>query len=198
MLSLLLNVSTSQFIDEKPKMKIVDKQIIKENEATLVEEVTSNEDVRFYFHPDSYLINNNLYVLDYPDPQYYRIRILMDPCRNNRYDCCMNHYGVPEYPSMINTGLEAERVSKILVIGSDTEVSKNYNFVTEDGTVMLSSETRSADDYSIWDSRCISLNNPFTNCTVFDIHVYVSNLSNYLYIGFALGYTTSGRASPLP
>lgn len=144
----------------------VDDQIIQEQTQDLIQRVTSNDDVRFYFHPSSYLIDSNEYIYDYPLPQYYHIRILIDPCRNNSYDCCMSVFGSPEYPALLDPTVEAERVYKPYVIASDTEVQKNYEMITEDGVVLPQTQIRSADDYSIWDDRCISLNNPFTNCSV--------------------------------
>eukprot|EP01035_Chromulina_nebulosa_P019926 gene19926-25887_t len=77
----------------------------------------------------------------------------------------MNVYGSPEYPSLLNTGLQSARVVKYEVLGNDSEVSKNYKLVTEDGTALTYSITRSADDYEIWDETCVGLNDPYSNCT---------------------------------
>ena len=77
----------------------------------------------------------------------------------------MNVYGVAEYPALYATGLETERVVKPYILGSDTEVSKNYYLVTEDGVKIAADSRRSADDYQVFDSRCLGLNKPFTNCS---------------------------------
>jgi hypothetical protein len=69
------------------------------------------------------------------------------------------HIGIPlcsEYPALLSPNLESERVYKPYIIASDTEVSKNYKFINEDGGVIDSSIQRSADDYSIWDVRLLT------------------------------------------
>jgi hypothetical protein len=70
-----------------------------------------------------------------------------------------------EYPALLSPGLESERIFKPPVIASDTEVSKNYDFITEDYTSIPTANQRSADDLQIWDDRCIASNNPYTNCS---------------------------------
>lgn len=117
------------------------------------------------FDPKSLYIKSDFYKEDYPLSQYYRIRILMDPCRYNAYNCCMSVFGAPEYPALLSPNLEPERVVKPIVLASDVDVSKNVKFVTEEGNDIVPNALRVADDYSSWDPRCIAMNNPFSNCS---------------------------------
>lgn len=74
-------------------------------------------------------------------------------------------WNAAEYPALLSPNLESERIYKPYIIASDTEVSKNYKLINEDGGLIDTSIQRSADDYSIWDDRCVGLNDPYTNCT---------------------------------
>lgn len=57
------------------------KQAIKKEKQHLYEKITTNPDVNYFFHPENALINNNGYIYDYPNPEQYRISMLIDPCR---------------------------------------------------------------------------------------------------------------------
>ena len=57
------------------------KQAIKKGKMDLYEEISTNPDVNLYFHPENAFIDNNGYKYDYPNPEQYRISMLIDPCR---------------------------------------------------------------------------------------------------------------------
>lgn len=96
---------------------------MEEGVETLVGEVQSHPDVNLFFYPDRALLSANSYVYDYPISADYRIGILIDPCRYNSYNCCMNVYGMPEYRALLSSGLESERVFKYNVLANETQVS---------------------------------------------------------------------------
>lgn len=134
------------------------------NTAELQGQIQSHPDVNLKYYPEREYINTKFYKYDYPESANYRIGILLDPCRFNAYNCCMNVFGQPEYPSLLSSNMEAERVFKYNVIASDTEVAKNYFLVYEDGSSIAFAEQRSADDYAIYNESCTGLNKPDTSC----------------------------------
>jgi hypothetical protein len=88
-----------------------------EETTKLTSLIENHPDVVTDFFPQSVLLQNNYYVYDYPDVSKYRIGLLVDPCRGNSYDCCMNTYGSAEYPALLTPGIEQDRVYKYIVIG---------------------------------------------------------------------------------
>ena len=92
------------------------------------------------------------------------MNILIDPCRYNSYNCCMNTFGSAEYPALLQPGLEADRVFQYIVLGNDTEVQANYYFVYEDGSTVSAVAQRSADDYTIFNESCKGLDTPTIDC----------------------------------
>jgi hypothetical protein len=88
-----------------------------EETTKLIDLVESHPDVITDFFPQSLLLQNNYYVYNYPDVSKYRIGLLVDPCRGNSYDCCMNTYGSAEYHALLTPGIEQDRVYKYIVIG---------------------------------------------------------------------------------
>lgn len=130
----------------------------------LIGQLQSHPDLIYEYFPDKQFINNDFYVYDYPIASKYRIGVLVDPCRYNNYNCCMNVFGTPEYPALLQPGLEQERVYKYRVLASDTEVSKNYFLVYEDGSSISYSAQRTADDYELFNSTCLGMNNPEKYC----------------------------------
>ncbi len=115
------------FLNTDTKWKHVyyntDNQTMAENTAALKEKITSHPDVNILFHPQRALIGADSYVFNYPLSADYRIGLLVDPCRFNAYNCCMNVFGTPEYPILLQSGQEAERVLKYKVIADEDEVS---------------------------------------------------------------------------
>ena len=105
---------------------ISDEQTIAAERLKLQEQIREHPDVNFFFNPESVLLNRDQYVFDYPISANYRIGILIDPCRFNAYNCCMNVFGTPEYPALLTSNLEAERVFKYDVIADENEVASNY------------------------------------------------------------------------
>jgi hypothetical protein len=65
-------------------------QTMKEQTAVLEEQVKSHPDVNIYFHPERALLYADTYVENFLVAGDYRIGILLDPCRYNAYNCCMN------------------------------------------------------------------------------------------------------------
>lgn len=60
--------------------------------------------------------------------------------------------------------MESERAYKYIVIASDSEVSRNYYLVDEGGSTIPSSAQRSADDFSIFNTTCVSAGEPYSYC----------------------------------
>eukprot|EP01040_Poterioochromonas_malhamensis_P004475 gene4473-4798_t len=135
------------------------------DQKTLLEaEIEKHPDVVEDYFPDSLLIPNDYYVYDYPISAKYRLGILVDPCRDNDYNCCNNTFGTPEYPALLTPGLEQDRVYKYIVLGNDSEVQKNYYLVYEDGTRVATKAQRTADDYTVWNDTCTGLDTPYSYC----------------------------------
>ena len=91
-----------------------DKRIYDGNIQALEDEVMAHPDLE-YLKPASTQMTADSY--SFFNPQHFRVGLLIDPCRGNSPDCCMNSYGSPEYPSLITSRLEAERFYKPRVIG---------------------------------------------------------------------------------
>lgn len=139
-------------------------QALKEGTESLQEQIEDHPDVEFFFDPSSALIDNNFYVYDFPESANYRIGIIVDPCRSNSYDCCMNVFGSPEYPALLTSNLEAERVFRYEVIADEDEVAINYVLIDEDGGTIPESAQRTPDDYATHNLSCIAAGNPFSYC----------------------------------
>ncbi len=137
---------------------------MKANTETLKTEVQMNPDVIDIFYPDNKLIPNDYYVDDLPESANYRIGMLLDPCRYNSYNCCMNVFGTAEYPALLKSNLEQDRAFKYTVIADDDEVAKNYYLVNEDSGSISSSESRTPDDFQFHDEDCESSSNPYLYC----------------------------------
>lgn len=140
------------------------KQAWLQGTATLLNEIESNPDVQYIFDPDSALIDNTFYVNNFPLPEEYRISIAIDPCRYLPYNCCMNVFGTPEYTSLIDNGLEAERQVKYAVLGDESAVQINYQSVFEDASLVPVTEIRAADDDAVIDLSCERLGSPEIYC----------------------------------
>lgn len=100
-----------------------DLQTLAAGKEELIGEIQSHPDVNLMYYPERGLISADSYVYDYPLSADYRIGILIDPCRYNSYNCCMNVYGSAEYHALLTSGLEAERNFKYIVLANETEVS---------------------------------------------------------------------------
>lgn len=130
----------------------------------LVSSLESTDDVKSFFDPGSVLIDNTYYENNFPAPADYRIMIAVDPCRYLAYNCCMNVFGTPEYPALIDDGLEAERKVKYTVLGDETAVQINYQAVFEDQSVIPSTALRMADDNAVIDYSCKAKGSPYSYC----------------------------------
>lgn len=131
---------------------------------SLIAQIKTHPDVNLIFNPSAAYPDKSYYIYDFPTTTDFRLGLLVDPCRNNNYNCCMEVFGTAEYPALLDSKLQQERVFKYKVIASDTEVSKNYYIVDEDGNSIATSYERSADDFKLLDTTCISLNNPHSYC----------------------------------
>jgi hypothetical protein len=89
-----------------------DKRTYEENAETLLGQIQSNPDVNLLFYPEREYISSDSYVYEYPESANYRLGLLIDPCRYNAYNCCMNVFGSPEYPKLLISGVDQNRVFK--------------------------------------------------------------------------------------
>jgi len=128
-------------------------------------QIRVHPDVEFYFDPESVLLNTDNYVFNFPISANYRIGMIIDPCRFNAYDCCLNVFGSPEYPALLTSNLEAERLFKYEVIASPDEVSSNYFVMDEDSNALATRSRRSADDSSLLDLSCEADGVPTNFCS---------------------------------
>mmetsp|Transcript_19797 Transcript_19797/g.33126 ORF Transcript_19797/g.33126 Transcript_19797/m.33126 type:complete len:539 (+) Transcript_19797:100-1716(+) len=138
---------------------------LKAETESLQDEIKLHPDVAFFFDPEIVLINRNSYIFDFPESANYRIGIIVDPCRFNSYDCCMNIFGMPEYAALLSSDLEAERVFKYEVIADPEEVSSNYFVMDEDSNPVATEAIRSADDSALFNLSCVSDGNPASYCS---------------------------------
>lgn len=134
------------------------------NIVNLEKQIESHPDVKFFFDPSSVLIYTNEYIFDYPISANYRIGILIDPCRYNSYNCCMNVFGTAEYPALIKSNLESERVFQYTVIANENDVSSNYVLVDQDSRTIPTTAQRSADDFKIFNTICTGNKKPYDYC----------------------------------
>eukprot|EP01034_Spumella_vulgaris_P029738 gene29738-36833_t len=134
------------------------------NEITLTEEIKSHPDTNLFFYPERALASDATYVFNYPLSADFRIGLLIDPCRHNVYNCCMNVFGTPEYPALLKSNLEQDRVYKYVVIADETDVSSNYYLVYEDGSAIASNAQRSADDFRVHNKTCVAMDVPYSYC----------------------------------
>lgn len=66
------------------------------------------------------------------------MNVIVDPCLGLEYDCCVDRYGTPEYPILMNPKLESYRRVIPMVIAKDEPLG-NTKIVYEDGTEVDSS-----------------------------------------------------------
>jgi hypothetical protein len=134
------------------------------NTETLVEALERHPDVNVLYNPMSIYNNTNFYIFSYPTSTEYVLGINFDPCRGNSYDCCMNVFGTAEYPALLKPNLQSERVYKYIVIGQPDEVQKNYYLVDELGSSISTTNSRSPDDYKVWNDTCTGIDTPYSYC----------------------------------
>ena len=143
----------------------IDEQTLAEEVDLLKDKIETHPDVEFYFNPNSALLYTDNYVFNFPLSAKYRIGILIDPCRFNAFNCCMNVFGTPEYPALLQSGLEAERAFKYEVIAHEDEVASNYFLIDENSGSIATTAQRTADDSAVFNLSCISDGNPTTFCS---------------------------------
>lgn len=160
---LLLSITTvtyGQYATSTQQFRQAYAQGLSELNTTLV----SNPDVVNKFDPQQTLLYADSYVYDYPNVLEYRINYILDPCRGLKHDCCMNVYGIPEYPVFIIDKGEPERVIRLPIIGNESEVSVNIKLLYEDWTPVPAASSRIADDEAILDSNCNGVKDPHSWC----------------------------------
>lgn len=143
---------------------VIYQQTKEANEEKLVGQIKSHPDTEIFFYPERQLIYNNDYRFYLPLVGEYKISIIMDPCRGNSPDCCMNIFGSPEYASLIVSGLESSRVQTFPVIADPEEIAENYNLIDEQRLLLASTYSRLTDDESVIDFECISKKVPHNYC----------------------------------
>lgn len=140
------------------------KELMAKNKGDLLEELSSLPDVNYFFHPSRAFQFKDSYKFDFPFVEEFRIGIIVDPCKYNSYNCCMNTFGSPEYGSLKRNGLEDIRVFKWHVLASDSDIQSNSRLVYEDGTEVPGSASRAPDDESYLDLQCDGLAKPLPRC----------------------------------
>lgn len=137
---------------------------MEENEAALLEQIELHPDTELYFRPLNQQLNADAYEFVYPLSSEYRIGLLMDPCRYNSPDCCMNIYGSPEYHALLSSGLQQERVFKYNVLADEDEIRANYFTIDQDGSTIAYTNQRFADDEAILNTSCAARGDPYSSC----------------------------------
>lgn len=130
----------------------------------LDEKIREHPDVNVLFNPNSQFLFASNYTFDFPIPEDYRLNIIMDPCRGGAYNCCVNVFGTPEYPSLIGSTLEPERVIQIPQLADEGEVAVNYNLLYEDWSAVPETDIRTPDDYAVLNSECLGRGDPYSYC----------------------------------
>lgn len=139
-------------------------EVLEENTQELDALIETHEDVELIIHPDRAQIYTNTYVYDRPETEDYIVGIIIDPCRANSPDCCVNFFGTPEFSMKRVRGLEPERVEVKPVLASEDEITQNYILVQEDGETIPNAYRRRADDDSYFNEECIALGDPYSYC----------------------------------
>jgi hypothetical protein len=139
-------------------------QLLETNIGLLNEELQSHPDVELTFYPERALPDNNQYRFDFPLSENYRLNIIMDPCKGQQPDCCMNVFGTNEYPKLKIDGQEVERVNRKIVLANDSDILANFELVYEDGSMVPTDAMRGADDEYVIDYDCDMLQKPYSRC----------------------------------
>eukprot|EP00607_Mallomonas_marina_P000807 CAMPEP_0182435066 /NCGR_PEP_ID=MMETSP1167-20130531/73519_1 /TAXON_ID=2988 /ORGANISM="Mallomonas Sp, Strain CCMP3275" /LENGTH=458 /DNA_ID=CAMNT_0024625677 /DNA_START=149 /DNA_END=1522 /DNA_ORIENTATION=+ len=148
---------------------------MEKSEESLFEEIKTHPDyVKFVFGDGGPPLPTSKYIYSYPDKEDYQIGILIDPCRNLAYDCCLNYFGTPEYLALRKPGLEPERVIRKNILANDSIISSNGNLVYENGDRVNSpttstSTSRMPDDDIVIDSECQGAGDPYQYCVAYHI-----------------------------
>ena len=141
-------------------------------ELDLLAELQSDPYYVNYVYPEGVPVDTSKYVYSYPSSSDYVIKLIIDPCRNLSYNCCVNVFGTPEYLALKKSGLEPERVVRKTVIADETEILANGNLVYDDGTFVIDTTTgtnpsRVPDDSVYIAAECTALGVPYQYCAGF-------------------------------
>jgi hypothetical protein len=170
-------------------------------EAELTEELEDGKYVSAKFHPEHSYANTNNYTFAFPRASDYSIGLLIDPCKGNKYDCCVRAYGAPEYPMLLDPDTTRERVVPKLVHAPPGQILSKVNIIDQDGIAISAMNSRFADDEVVVDSACVQNNVPYTACVDFMQRQQRSRLvppcmdNNETVSGTASCYDSSGNAS---
>jgi len=131
---------------------------------SLAKQVEKHPDVNLLFNDDSQYIFASNYTFAFPIPEDYRLNMILDPCRYGAYNCCVNVFGTPEYPSLIASTLEAAREIRIPQLAEEGEVAVNYNLIYEDWSALPATDIRTPDDYALLNPECVGRGDPHVYC----------------------------------
>eukprot|EP00605_Chrysophyceae_sp_TOSAG23-4_P000970 GSChrysophyteH1.ASY1.ANO1.1070.1 assembled CDS len=162
-LACVLRLTEAQYRDYTEKYK----EVMRFENAKLTDTLYEiNEDMIEHFKPEASLLFNDGFIYVYPTSEEFRIGLLIDPCRGHTdpWGCCMNVFGVPEYPAMKVTGHTQERVINYPVLGNETEVQINFVISYETGNAVPTFAQRSPDDEEVHDLKCEGPGVPFSYC----------------------------------
>ena len=157
----LVRVGHSQFRDGTPAYQ----QLMGKNEEMLSSQLKQNErEIDIYYTPKNADLPSDSYIIREPKPTDYRLNILLEPCMDLPYDCCMNTFGSPEYGKLKRDGLEPERVFKKNVLANSTDVFVNFDLIYEDSLPILKSASLLPDNEDYTDPECMGPNIPYSRC----------------------------------
>ena len=140
-------------------------------------EVQSHEDVELLFYPEREYFDRNRYMFDEPNPIFYQIGLLVEPCKTLGYDCCVNMFGSPNYGQAttdpmpyyrggITLGDNVPAIHDIVAGGlaPADEILANVQLVTEDLEPIDATTSRRADDETYLATECTGVGEPYGYC----------------------------------
>eukprot|EP00953_Heterococcus_sp_UTEX-ZZ885_P015682 8832-Heterococcus_DN1.PRE.1 len=136
-------------------------------EAELTQDLEDGKFVSAKFHPEHSYASTSNYTFAFPRASDYSIGLLVDPCKGNKYDCCVRAYGAPEYPMLLDADTTRERVVPKLVHAPPGQILSKVNIIDQDGIAISAMNSRFADDEVVVDSACLQNNVPYTACVDF-------------------------------
>ena len=95
-----------------------------------------------------------------PHPQLYKIGLLLGPCVNKSFDCCVMEFGSPAYGRLKKELVSySHQLTDHLLLADPDEILANVDLVDETGADIDSAERRRADDEVYVDESCESIRN---------------------------------------
>ncbi|CAM9467062.1 unnamed protein product [Chrysoparadoxa australica] len=93
--------------------------------------------------------------------------MLVDPCKNNRPDCCHRAYGTMEYPMLKTLDTSVFRVRPKYDFADVDEVLQNTFLLDDMGEPVEEDSSRLADDSTVIDDSCTDLGVLDSSCIGF-------------------------------